>query len=205
MILHELNLPYEAIQTSMADVKKPEFTAINPNGRLPAIQDPNTGITLWESGAIVEYLIDEYDKDHKISFPAGSPETYHARQWLHLQATGQGPYYGQLIWFLKFHGEKVPSAIERYTKEYQRLSGVLEEWLEGQKKAHPNTDGPWLVGDKMSFADIAFIPWQTIPSMVVSDSEELGLDGFPLVKDWIGKMKQSEGVKAAEAAAAATA
>lgn len=95
----------------------------------------------------------------------------------------------------------MPSVIERYAKEYQRVSGVLEEWLKGQKEAHPDTDGPWLVGDKLSYADIAFIPWQTIPSLV-SDREELGLAKFPLVKEWVEKIKRREGIKAAEAATA---
>ena len=61
IILEELGLAFEQVPVAFADVKKPEYTAINPNGRLPSIIDPNTGITLWESGAILEYLIETYD------------------------------------------------------------------------------------------------------------------------------------------------
>lgn len=94
-ILEELEIPYTIIPIPFSDIKKPEYLAVNPNGRLPAIQDPNTGITLWESGAILEYLVDKYDHAQKLSFSPGSDEFYHARQWLFFQTTGQGPYYGQ--------------------------------------------------------------------------------------------------------------
>ncbi|GAP92818.2 putative glutathione S-transferase [Rosellinia necatrix] len=97
MILEELGLPYEIEDVQFADVKKPEYLAVNPNGRLPAIYDPNTDLTLWESGAIVEYLVETYDKDNKISFPRGSNESYLTKQWLYYQTTGQGPYYGQAV------------------------------------------------------------------------------------------------------------
>src|ERR1700712_3125914 len=74
IVLEELGLAWENSPVSLADVKKPEYTAINPNGRLPSIQDPNTGLTLWESGAILEYLIETYDKERKFSFAPGTPE-----------------------------------------------------------------------------------------------------------------------------------
>jgi glutathione S-transferase len=92
MVLEELGIPYEIEPLPISEVKSPKYLAINPNGRLPAIQDPNTGITLWESGAIVEYLIETYDKEYKLSFPAGTTEYFHAKQWLFFQTTGQGPY-----------------------------------------------------------------------------------------------------------------
>src|SRR4051812_39387587 len=79
ILLEELGLPHEVISVPWADIKKPEYTAINPNGRIPSIQDPNTGITLWESGAIIEYLIDKYDTDHKLSFEPGTNEAYHTK------------------------------------------------------------------------------------------------------------------------------
>lgn len=97
MILEELGLPYEFAATTFADIKKPDYLAVNPNGRLPAIHDPNRDLTLWESGAIIEYLVETYDKENKISFPKGSNEGYLTKQWLFYQATGQGPYYGQAV------------------------------------------------------------------------------------------------------------
>jgi len=64
-------------------MKKEPYDSINPNDRVPAIEDPNTGITLWESGAIIEYLVETYDKQHNISFAPGSKEYYEAKQWLY--------------------------------------------------------------------------------------------------------------------------
>ena len=192
MILSELEIPYEIIAIPFSDVKNPEYLAINPNGRVPAIHDPNTDLTLWESGAIVEYLIERYDTKQKLSFPAGSAESYHAKQWLFFQTSGQGPYYGQAAWFTKYHGEKIPSAIERYIKEVGRVSGVLEGHLAKQKEKHPNGDGPWLVGNKLSYADIAFVPWQRIAGTMFEGFKE---DDFPLVKEWLGKMTSRPAVK----------
>lgn len=65
---------------------------------VPAIEDPTTGVTLWESGAIIEYLIDQYDTSNKLSFKS-SPEKYQTLQWLHFQMSGQGPYFGQGAWY----------------------------------------------------------------------------------------------------------
>ncbi len=95
MVLNELDLPFESIYVPFAGVKKAEYTIHNLNGRLPTLEDPNTGIRLRESGAIIQHLIDEYDRDYKISFEFGTPECHLARQWLHFQMSGQGPYYGQ--------------------------------------------------------------------------------------------------------------
>src|SRR5271156_4594531 len=109
IILNELQIPYTVVMMDMADLKKPPYTTINPNGRVPAIQDPNTGVTLWESGAINYYLVDTYDKSHSLTYTT-SPERYQVQQWLHFQMSGQGPYYGQAAWFIHLHHEKLPSA-----------------------------------------------------------------------------------------------
>jgi glutathione S-transferase len=197
IMLEELGLPYEVIPIPYSDIKKPEYIAINPNGRIPAIFDPNTDITLWETGAIIEYLIERYDTEHRLSFAPGTPEFYHAKQWLYFQTTGQGPYYGQLSWFSKFHSEKLPSAIERYTKEVNRVTGVLDRHLAEQKQQHAGSagsDGPWLVGNKMSYADIAFIPWQRIAGTMLG-KDDFDEDEFPHVKEWLGKMTSRKAVK----------
>ena len=194
MFLEELGLPYEAVTMSFADVKKPDYLAINPNGRMPAIYDPNTDFTLWESGAIIEYLIERYDTAHKLSFAPGTAESYLAKQWLFFQVSGQAPYYGQASWFKKFHHERIPSAIERYTKEINRVTGVLEGHLAGQT-VDEGSDGPWLVGNKLSYADIAFVSWQIIISMVI-ETDEYNVDDFPHVKQWLGKMAARKTVKA---------
>ena len=194
IVLEELGLPHDIIDHQISDVKKPEYLALNPNGRLPTIEDPNTDLTLWESGAIVEYLIERYDTEHRISFAPGTPESAHAKQWLFFQATGQGPYFGQAAWFKKFHTEQVPSAIERYVKEVNRLVGVLEGHLAQQKERHDGSDGPWLVGDKCSFADLAFISWQRVIAMVLS-KEDYNEDSYPHVKAWMDKMTSRGTVK----------
>jgi glutathione S-transferase len=195
----ELGIPHDVIPIPFSDIKKPEYVAINPNGRLPAIQDPNTGITVWESGAIIEYLIERYDTEHKLSFAQGTPEYYHAKQWLFYQTTGQGPYYGQLSWFKKFHPEKVPSAMERYAKEVNRVSGVLNDYLAQQEKEHggsPGFDGPWLVGNKLSYADLSFVTWQRIVALF-ADKDEYDVDNFPVLKKWLEKMSSREAVQTA--------
>ncbi|KAK9771316.1 putative Glutathione S-transferase [Seiridium cardinale] len=156
MILEELGLPYNHIFIAMSAVKQEPYTKLNPNGRLPTIEDPNTGITLWESGAIIEYLVDTYDKDHKIS-SASFPDKYLEKQYLHFQTSGQGPYYGQYSWFVKFHPEKVESAIKRYEEETFRVVGVLDKILEGRE---------YLVGDKASYADISFLGWESTMQLI---------------------------------------
>ena len=103
-----------------------------------------------ESNAIIEYLVERYDKEHKISIPATDNQKYVQTQWLWFQGTGQGPYFGQAGWFLFLHPEKVPSAVERYRKEILRVYGVLESVLSKQE---------WLAGGKPTVADISFIPY----------------------------------------------
>ena len=90
IIAAELGIDVDIINWPISDVKKPEYVALNPNGRLPYIEDPNTGVKLWESGAIIEYLIEKYDPEHKLSFKACSNECYLTKQWLFFQTTGQG-------------------------------------------------------------------------------------------------------------------
>lgn len=90
IILRELGTPHEIVAYPFSDVKTPEFLAINPDGRLPAIHDPNTDTTLWESGAILLYLVDKYDPDHKTSFAPQTTEAYHAQQWLFYQVQRTG-------------------------------------------------------------------------------------------------------------------
>lgn len=76
------------IKVEFTDVKKEHFTTVNPNGRLPAITDPNTGITLWESGAIIEYLVETYDTENRLSYTS-FPEKFHLKQFLAFQMSGQ--------------------------------------------------------------------------------------------------------------------
>lgn len=101
-----------------------------------------------ESNAILQYIVDKYDKQHKLSVADGD-EKYAQLQWLYFQASGQGPYFGQVGWFAFYHPEKVSSAIERYRNEIKRVLSVLESVLSKQE---------WLVGGKATIADISFVP-----------------------------------------------
>ncbi|KAK0966021.1 Transcriptional regulator ure2, partial [Friedmanniomyces endolithicus] len=79
-------------------IKQEPYISLNPNGRLPAIEDPNTGLVLWESGAIVQYLVEQYDKDAKLRYTTFA-EKWQQEAWKIFQVSGQGPYFGQLMWF----------------------------------------------------------------------------------------------------------
>jgi len=178
IVLTELNIPFICKYVPFNEVKGPEYVAVNPNGRLPAMQDPNKGITIWESGAIIEYLIAEYDHEHKLSFPAGTVEDYHCKQWLYFQVSGQGPYYGQANWFKMAHPEKVQSAIDRYVNEIRRISKVLDTYLK---------DRQYLVEDKCTYADVSFIPWQAAAKEIFPDVLNLAND-FPNLEAWYERL-----------------
>jgi glutathione S-transferase len=179
MVLEELKVPYETKSVDLGDLKKEPYESINPNGRVPALNDPNTGITIWESGAILEYLVDTYDTQHTISFIPGSKDYYESKQWLHYQMSGQGPYFGQAAWFTIYHPEKVPSAVERYVNEIRRVSGVLDRSLRNRE---------YLVGGKYSYVDAAFVPWFEVAALLWSKELDL-VNRFPHVHAWLNRIK----------------
>jgi len=187
-VLEELGLTYETIYLKFdkQEQKAPEFTKYNPNGRIPAIIDHyNNDFVLWESVAILVYLTDKYDREHKISVPE-SEEKYHQLQWLLFQASGQGPYFGQSAWFQFYHKEKLPSVVERYNNEIRRVLGVLDGVLSKQE---------YLVGGKVTIADISFITWNAGAS-----GRLLGPDfdfdkEFPAAARWHKKLVEREAVK----------
>jgi glutathione S-transferase len=192
IILKELNVPHKIIPTTIPEVKLPPYLKINPNGRLPAIQDPNTSITLWESGAIVEYLVERYDTEKKLSWEMGSKESWEAKQWLYFQASGQGPYYGQAGWFAMYHPEKVQSAIDRYMGEINRITGVLEGHL--KKRKEEGMDEPWMVGNMCSYVDLSFVVWQTMIGRFTT-KEQYDQENFPEVSSWMARMLARASVK----------
>ncbi|RDL34573.1 Uncharacterized protein BP5553_07701 [Venustampulla echinocandica] len=174
IIFEELGIPYVGKFIEHADLKQPAFEAINPNGRVPAIHDPNTDLTLWESGAIVSYLIEKYDTEHKLSYVT-EPEKYHVLQWQHYQSTGQGPYWGQAAWFQLFHQEPLESAKKRYVDEAIRIVKVLDKWLAGRD---------WLVGDKCTYADLAYVSWNAAIPLFMQGRSEWNMDDYPNFKRW---------------------
>lgn len=165
-------------------MKNKPFIDINPNGRVPAIEDPNVDLTLWESGAIYQYLIEKYDADHHLSYKT-LKERHLCNQWLHFQMSGQGPYYGQAGWFRHLHPEKIQSAIDRYANEIRRILGVLESVLAAKSA---KGEEQWLVGNKMTFADMAFVPWNFRLSEVLSQTWDEVWEGIPHVRAWHNRM-----------------
>ncbi|PQE07106.1 Glutathione S-transferase protein [Rutstroemia sp. NJR-2017a BVV2] len=182
ILLDELNIPYETVFKGFEDLHTPEFAKYSLNGRVPVIVDPNTNITLWESGAIIKYIIETYDKEGKLNITT-SPEKYLLDQWLFFQASGQGPYFGQALWFSYFHSDtKIASAKERYINEIKRVTKVLDSALAGKE---------YLVGDKLTFADLAFVPWYWGAEGLEPVSPGLfkGLkDELPNFKRWIERL-----------------
>jgi GSH-dependent disulfide-bond oxidoreductase len=152
--LEELGLPYEAHLVSFErnEQTSPEFLALNPNNKIPAIIDPDgpegRPLPLFESGAILVYLAEKAGA----LVPAGAAARYETLQWLMFQMGGIGPMFGQVGFFVKFAGrdfeDKRPR--DRYVNEAKRLLAVLEQRLEGRE---------WIMGREYSIADIATFPW----------------------------------------------
>lgn len=94
------------------------------------------------------------------------------------------------MWFTKFHSEQIDSAKQRYYAEIKRVTSVLEEHLQKQEKG---SDGPWLVGGKFSFVDLAFVPWQNTVGSYLGDN--IDLSEFKAVADWLERMKSRAAIK----------
>ncbi|KAI9702270.1 MAG: glutathione S- transferase, nitrogen catabolite repression regulator [Bogoriella megaspora] len=186
-VLEELQVPYEINSIRFEDIKKQPFINFNPNGRAPAMVDPNTELTLWESGAIIQYLIEQYDSQRKLTLEPMQDRAL-LNQWLMFQMSGQGPYFGQAGWFNFLHPEKLTSAQERYNNEVRRILGVLEKSLEGKS---------WLVGNKCTFADLAFLPWNARVDHALGVPGTEPLKEFPNVNDWHQRMLSRDSWKKA--------
>lgn len=106
LILEELDIPYTAQCVNSTQVKEVSYTRTNPNGCLPAIKNPSSDTQLWESGAIVEYLLDTYDKQQKLRYARFFPEYYQTKEWPYFQVSRQAPYYSQASWFQRLHLER---------------------------------------------------------------------------------------------------
>lgn len=180
--LEELGLPYEPHLVSIGadDQKTPAFLSLNPNGKIPALIDPEgpggTPIGIFESGAILLYLADKTGR----LIPADPAERVECIQWLFFQMAGVGPMFGQFGHFYKFAADKLtdPYPTERYANETKRLLAVLDRRLEGRQ---------WLVADMYSIADIATFPWVRTVRDFYEAGEVLGLDGFANVTDWLAR------------------
>jgi GST-like protein len=154
IMLEEIGLPYEPhlVDFGKDDQKTPEFVSLNPNGKIPAILDPDgpggAPLPLFESGAILQYLGEKTGK----LFPADPARRWETIQWVHFQMGGIGPMFGQVGFFHKFAGkdyeDKRPR--DRYVNESNRLLGVMESHLAGRQ---------WFVGDEFTIADVSMLGW----------------------------------------------
>ncbi len=154
IMLEECGLPYEAhrIDIMTNESQLPEFLALNPNGKIPAMIDPHgpggEPLGLFESGAMLMYLADKAGK----FMPADPARRWETIQWVFFQMAAIGPMFGQLGYFHKFAGREIEDKrpLERYVAESQRLLGVLDARLD---------DRTWLMGDEYTIADIATVGW----------------------------------------------
>ena len=154
IMLEELGLPYEphAINIMANESWTPEFLSLNPNGKIPAIIDPDgpggKPLGLFESGAILQYLAEKTGK----LLPADPARRIETIQWVYWQMGGVGPMFGQLGFFNKFAGREYEDKrpLQRYAAESKRLLGVLEQRLDGRQ---------WIMGDDFTIADIALLGW----------------------------------------------
>ena len=175
IMLEECGLPYEVklVNIGKGDQFKPDFLAISPNNKMPAIIDPDgpggQSISVFESGAILQYL----GRKTGLFYPADERGRVEVDQWLFWQMGGLGPMAGQAHHFRIYAPEKIPYAVERYTNEVHRLYGVMNTRLK---------DREYLAGD-YSIADIACVGWAKLWERQGQNIEE-----FPHFKAWLGRV-----------------
>lgn len=173
LFLEEAGLPYtvKPVNIGKGEQFEPAFLAISPNNRMPAIVDsgPADGgapISLFESGAILEYLADKSGR----FLPRDARGRSQVLPWLYWQVGGLGPMLGQNHHFNRYAPEKIPYAIERYVNETRRLYGVLDRRLQGRD---------FIAGEDYSIADMAAYPW-----IVPHEAQGIELADFPQLRRW---------------------
>jgi GST-like protein len=182
IMLEEIGLPYEAhlVDFNKDDQKTPEFLSLNPNGKIPAIIDPNgpggQPLGLFESGAIQQYLADKTGK----LLPTDAARRYETTQWVHFQMGGIGPMFGQVGYFHKFAGRELADKrpLQRYVAESNRLLDVVETRLDGRQ---------WIMGDDYTIADISMIGWMRNLIGFYGAREIVGFDSFSRVPSWLDR------------------
>lgn len=218
IILSELNLDYHTIflDFNKGEQRAPEFVSINPNARVPALIDHNNdNLSIWESGSITLYLVQNYLKNFG-ECPIWSDNINEQSQitsWVFFQTSGHAPMIGQALHFRYFHSQQITSAVERYIDEVRRVYGVVEMALAERREAlimeldvenaaaysagtTPLSqsrffDYPvWLVGERITIADLAFVPWNNVV-------DRIGIDlkiEFPEVYKWTKNMMRRPAV-----------
>ncbi|WP_298816090.1 glutathione S-transferase N-terminal domain-containing protein [uncultured Roseibium sp.] len=183
IMLEELGVPYNLhlINIGKGDQFAPEFLAISPNNRMPAILDPEgpggEPISVFESGAILQYLGRKFQK----FYPDDERKRVETEEWLMWQMGGFGPMLGQNHHFRHYAPEEVPYAIERYSNETHRLYGVLNRRLEGRA---------FIAADEYTIADIATFGWAQR-----WQRQNIDLEEFPNVRDWRLRLEARDAVQ----------
>ena len=178
IMLEEIGLDYtvHSIDITKDEQFTPEFVAINPNSKIPAIVDRDSEITVFESGAILIYLAEKTGK----LLSKDTKQRFQTIEWLMLQMGSIGPMFGQYNHFNRYAKEKIPYAIERYQKETLRLYQVLDTQLSKTQ---------YVSGDDYSIADIAIYPW-----IAAHQFMKLTLDNHSHLKSWYETVKQRPAV-----------
>jgi len=178
--LEEIGLPYEAqlVNIGKNESWTAEFLALNPNGKIPAIIDPDgpggKPLGLFESGAILLYLADKTGK----LLPRDAGRRWEAIQWVFFQMANVGPIFGQVGYFYKFAGREIEDKrpLARYADETKRLLGVLETRLDGRE---------WIMGDEYTIADISLLGWVRAMVGFYGAGELVGFDRLTRVPAWL--------------------
>jgi GST-like protein len=182
-MLEECGLPYKAIPINIGtgDQFNPQFLALSPNNKIPAIVDPDgpegKPLSLFESGAILLYLASKTGR----FLPEGIAARFECLQWLMFQMGGVGPMLGQAHHFRLYAPEKIPYAIDRYTNEAKRLYGVMNNRL---------AKSTYIAGPEYSIADIAIFPW-----LRSWKNQGIEWSDYPHLKGWFDEVEARPGVQ----------
>jgi GSH-dependent disulfide-bond oxidoreductase len=180
IMLEEIGLPYEVhlVDFNKNDQKTPEFLSLNPNGKIPAIIDPDgpggEPLALFESGAILQYLAEKTGQ----LLPADPARRWQTIQWVHFQMGGIGPMFGQVGFFNKFAGKTYEDKrpLKRYVDESKRLLGVIDERL---------TSRQWIMDDEYTITDISMLGWVRNIVGFYEARELVAFDSLRAVPAWL--------------------
>ena len=185
IFLEEAGVEYDLtyIDFSKKEQKAPEYLKLNPNGRIPTIVDrSNNDFVVFESGAILWYLAEKYQK----FLPSDANQKSETLQWLMFQMAGIGPMMGQAMYFQRIaakQGHEDEFAIKRYVDESRRLLEVLNTRLQGRQ---------YLVNDEFTIADIATYPWARAYYWA-----KVSVDGLPYLQQWFDRIDQRQATQRA--------
>ena len=185
IFLEEAGIKYDITSVDFAkkEQKTPEYLKLNPNGRIPTIIDrSNNNFVVFESGAILWYLAEKYNR----FLPKNSDDKSLTLQWLMFQMANIGPMMGQAMYFQRIAaklGEQHPFAIKRYVKESRRLMEILNTHLKGRQ---------YLVANEYTVADIATYPWARAYYWA-----KLSVDGLPYLNAWFDRIDAREATQRA--------